>query len=175
MSKLVFPTWFFKNQVQMDRVHVSFNFGFSFSRFVIRFKWSLQKIFSFSKVGSESSLPGFPVNRANFTVGFKMLKSFDNSDGLINISSNREIIYIEVSDDTFAINDELSPEDTVYRLNSNFRFISYSKCFNCRWISKLLSNFGWLITFFYLDGADSIKTDLRICNFWTGKFISSSL
>ena len=47
-----------------------------------------------------------------------MLKSFDNSDGLINISSNREIIYIEVSDDTFAINDELSPEDTVYRLGS---------------------------------------------------------
>ena len=47
-----------------------------------------------------------------------MLKSFDNSDGLINISSNREIIYIEVSDDTFPINDVLSPEDTVYRLDS---------------------------------------------------------
>ena len=47
-----------------------------------------------------------------------MLKSFDNSDGLINISSNREIIYIEVSDDTFAINDELSPEGTVNRLDS---------------------------------------------------------
>ena len=46
-----------------------------------------------------------------------MLKSFDNSDGLINISSNREIIYIEVSDDTFAINDELSPEDTVWRID----------------------------------------------------------
>ena len=46
-----------------------------------------------------------------------MLKSFDNSDGLINISSNREIIYIEVSDDTFAINDELSPEDTVCRID----------------------------------------------------------
>ena len=47
-----------------------------------------------------------------------MLKSFDNSDGLINISSNRKIIYVEVSDDTFTINDELSPEDTVYRLGT---------------------------------------------------------
>ena len=46
-----------------------------------------------------------------------MLKSFDNSDGLINISSNWEIIYIEVCDDTFAINDELSPEDTVWRID----------------------------------------------------------
>ena len=44
------------------------------------------------------------------------------------------------------------------------RFISYSKCSNWRWISKLSSNFGCLFTFCYLDGANSIKTDLHICN-----------
>ena len=57
-------------------------------------------------------------------------------------------------------------------LKSNIRFISYSKCSNWRWISKLLSNFGCLFTFCYLDGANSIKTDLLVCNLWTGQFVS---
>ena len=44
------------------------------------------------------------------------------------------------------------------------RFISYLKFSNWRRISKLLSNFGCLFTFCYLDGANSIKSDLHICN-----------
>ena len=50
--------------------------------------------------------------------------------------------------------------------------ISNLKCSNWRWISKLLSNFGFLFTFCYLEGANSIKTDLQICNLWTGQFVS---
>ena len=50
--------------------------------------------------------------------------------------------------------------------------ISYSKCSNWRQISKLLSNFRCLFTFCYLDGANTIKTDLHICNLWTGQFVS---
>ena len=49
------------------------------------------------------------------------------------------------------------------------RFISYSKCSNWRWISKLLLDFGCLFTFCYLD---SIKTDLHIYNLWTHQFAS---
>ena len=30
----------------------------------------------------------------------------------------------------------------------------------------------YLSTFSYLDGANSIKTDLHICNLWTGQFVS---
>ena len=52
------------------------------------------------------------------------------------------------------------------------RFMSYSKCFNFRQILKLSSNFGCLFTFCYLDGANSIKTDLHVCNLWTGQFVS---
>ena len=44
-----------------------------------------------------------------------------------------------------------------YILITNVQFISYSKFSNWRWISKLLSNFGCLFTFCYLDGANSIK------------------
>ena len=47
----------------------------------------------------------------------------------------------------------------------NVRFMSYSKCSNWRQISKLLSKFGCLFTFSYLDGANSIKSD---CNLRTG-------
>ena len=43
-------------------------------------------------------------------------------------------------------------------------FISYSKFFNWRQTSKLSLNFECLFTFCYLDGANSIKTDLHICN-----------
>ena len=50
--------------------------------------------------------------------------------------------------------------------------MSYSKCSNWCPISKLSSNFGFLFTFCYLDGANSIKTDLHICNLWTGQFAS---
>ena len=46
----------------------------------------------------------------------------------------------------------------------NVRFISYSKSPNWCRISKLLSNFGCLFTFCYLDGANSIKTYIHICN-----------
>ena len=31
---------------------------------------------------------------------------------------------------------------------------------------------NWCRTFCYLDGAYLIKTDLHICNLWTGQFIS---
>ena len=44
------------------------------------------------------------------------------------------------------------------------RLISYPKCSNWRQISKLFLNFGCLLTFCYLDGANSIKTDLLIFN-----------
>ena len=56
--------------------------------------------------------------------------------------------------------------DEVYtKLHSIYiQFISYSKCSNWCQISKLLSNFGCLFTFCYLDGANSIKTDLHIFN-----------
>ena len=46
------------------------------------------------------------------------------------------------------------------------------KCSNWHWISKLSLNFGCLFTFCYLDGANYIKTDLHICNLWTGQFVS---
>ena len=42
--------------------------------------------------------------------------------------------------------------------------ISQSKCANWHRISKLASNFGYLFTFCYMDGANSIKTDLHIFN-----------
>ena len=57
-------------------------------------------------------------------------------------------------------------------MSINVRFISYSKCSNWRRISKLSLNFECLFTFCYLDGANSIKTDLHICNLWTGQFVS---
>jgi hypothetical protein len=57
-------------------------------------------------------------------------------------------------------------------LQTCVRFISYSKCSNCHRISKLSSKLGYLFTFCYLDGANSIKTDLHICNLWTGQFLS---
>ena len=47
-------------------------------------------------------------------------------------------------------------------LLTNVRFISYLKW---RQISKLSSNFRCLFTFCYLDGANSIKTDLHICTY----------
>ena len=52
------------------------------------------------------------------------------------------------------------------------RFMTYSKCSNWCGILKFLLNFGCLFTFCYLDGANSIKTDLHICNIWTGQFVS---
>ena len=53
----------------------------------------------------------------------------------------------------------------------NFLFyfiLSYSKCSNLCQISKLLSKFECLFTFYYLDGANSHKADLNIYNLWTG-------
>ena len=55
---------------------------------------------------------------------------------------------------------------------SKVRFMSYLKCSNWCQISKLSSNFGCLFTFFYLDEANSIKTDLHICKLLTGQFVS---
>ena len=59
---------------------------------------------------------------------------------------------------------------TYYSLMSNSSYISsvligvvYR---NCR------SNFGCLFTFCYLDVENSIKSDLHICNLWTGQFVS---
>ena len=55
---------------------------------------------------------------------------------------------------------------------SLLREFSYSKCSNWRQISKvLLCSF----IFCYLDGANSIKTDLHICNFWTGYWLVCKL
>ena len=56
----------------------------------------------------------------------------------------------------------------VHHILSYVRFISYSKCSNWHRILKLSLNFGCLFTFCYLDGANSIKIDLHICNLWTG-------
>ena len=55
---------------------------------------------------------------------------------------------------------------------TNVWFISYLKCSNWRWLSKLSPNFKCLFTFCYLDGANSIKTDLNICNLCTSQFAS---
>ena len=44
----------------------------------------------------------------------------------------------------------------------NVRFMSYLKCSNWRRISKLALNFGCSFTFCYLNGANSIKTNLHI-------------
>jgi hypothetical protein len=52
------------------------------------------------------------------------------------------------------------------------RFMSYLKHSSWRQILKLLSNFGCIFTFCYLDEANSMKTDLDICNLWTGQFVS---
>ena len=46
----------------------------------------------------------------------------------------------------------------------NVGFMSYSKCSNWRKISKWLSNIECLFTFCYLDEANSINTNLNICN-----------
>ena len=64
-----------------------------------------------------------------------------------------------------------NPSLHYHQLEPYVRFMSYSKCSNWRWMLKLLSNFGCLFPF-YLDGANSIKTDLYICNFSTGQFVS---
>ena len=53
--------------------------------------------------------------------------------------------------------------------NTNVWFMFYSICFNWHRISKLLMNFGCLFTFCYLDGVNTIKTDLQICSLWTGQ------
>ena len=37
---------------------------------------------------------------------------------------------------------------------------------------KFMSNIGCLFTFYFLDRENSIKTDLHICNLWTGQFVS---
>ena len=55
---------------------------------------------------------------------------------------------------------------------ANFRFMLYSKCSNWCQISKLLLNFRCLFTLCYFDGANSIETDLHICNLWIGQFVS---
>ena len=60
----------------------------------------------------------------------------------------------------------------LYFDDTNVRFISYSKCSNWRLISKLSSNSKCLFAFSYLDGANSIKTDLYICTLWTGQFVN---
>ena len=52
------------------------------------------------------------------------------------------------------------------------RFMSYSKCYNWRGISKLSSNFGCLFTFCYSAGANLLKTKLQTCNLQTGQSIS---
>ena len=64
---------------------------------------------------------------------------------------------------------EVKSEQSIW---TNVQFMSYSKCSNWHLISKLSSNFGCLFTFCYLDGANSIKTDLHVCNLWTGQFVS---
>ena len=46
-------------------------------------------------------------------------------------------------------------------VQSNVRFMSYLKCSDWRGISRLSSNFGCLFTFCYLDGPNSIKTNLH--------------
>ena len=53
------------------------------------------------------------------------------------------------------------PKVQFYQQLLYVRFISYSKCFNWHRILKLSSNFGCLFTFCYLDGINSIKTDLH--------------
>ena len=61
------------------------------------------------------------------------------------------------------------------KIGQNFfhvRFMSYLNCYNWCWIPKLLcNNFECLFTFCYLDGPNSIKTDLHVrnlcCNLWT--------
>ena len=67
---------------------------------------------------------------------------------------------------------QISINETTKLFIPNVRFISYSKCSNRCWLSKLSSNFGCLFTFCYFDGANSIKTDLHIYNSWTGQFVS---
>ena len=59
--------------------------------------------------------------------------------------------------------------------NIYVQFILYSQCSSWRQILKLLSYFGCIFTFCYLDGANSIKTDLHICNLWTGQILLNRL
>ena len=56
---------------------------------------------------------------------------------------------------------EYEQVSSIYLFSTYVWFISYSKCSNWHWISKLASNFGCLFTFCYLDGANSIKTDFQ--------------
>ena len=65
--------------------------------------------------------------------------------------------------------DELTKNGAIL---ANAWIISYSKFSNWGQISKLSSNLGCLFTFCYLDGANSIKTDLHIFNLWTSQFVS---
>ena len=59
----------------------------------------------------------------------------------------------------------LDTYDFIAEIKQNYvQFMSCSKCSNWCPISKLSSNFGCLFTFCYLDGDNSIKTDLHICN-----------
>jgi hypothetical protein len=61
-----------------------------------------------------------------------------------------------------------------FQKNINFKLMSGSSHIQSVLIGveyKLLLNFGCLSNFFYLDGANSIKTDLHICNLWTGQFV----
>jgi hypothetical protein len=70
--------------------------------------------------------------------------------------------------DLFILSNELVLKKYHYS-STNAWFISYSKSSDWHRISKLLFNFGCLLTFCYLDGTNLIKTDSHICNLWTGQ------
>jgi hypothetical protein len=54
--------------------------------------------------------------------------------------------------------------------------ISYSKCLNWHRISKLLSNFGCLLTCCYFDRANSIETNLQTLTYKpSSQLVTSSL
>ena len=102
----------------------------------------------------------------------KILNSYEVSPDLTNRKYMSPLAVIATPGRELASQIKDVAEALCADLDINVRFMSYSKCSNWRRISKLLSNFGCLFTFYYLDGANSIKTDLHICKLRTGQFVS---
>ena len=55
-------------------------------------------------------LAGTPVSRTDFTMFIGELESLDKSEGFIDISADREIIDGDLTQDSFAVDDEKSTE-----------------------------------------------------------------
>ena len=56
--------------------------------------------------GVHALLAGSPLARADLTILFNMLKSLNEAEDLVNVTTDGEVVELTVSQDTLAINDK---------------------------------------------------------------------